>query len=180
MKLLPFGIPILLVALLGCVDQERTVFVTATSVGIGADTASGTADVGYNRQEVVIGPAYPLSAGVPPIYAHLESNLALFSPHVRQLYATGHAAELGKPPRNPHRARNAGHLTRPHLEIVGGSGWRYGARLPVHRQQLVDVLCQAGWQARQDIGQIRPRLDAVETAGAYQAVEHGSAFTRRD
>ena len=82
------------VLLVGCASPNTTVFVTATAIGIGADSTTGTADVGYNRHEVVIGPAYPASGGVPPVYAHLESDLAFFKPHIRQLYATGQAAEL--------------------------------------------------------------------------------------
>ena len=82
-------------ALLGaCASPDRVVFVTATEIGIGADATIGNVNVGYDRNELVVGPDYPETGGVPPVYAKLESDLKVFNPTVKQLYATGDAALL--------------------------------------------------------------------------------------
>lgn len=80
--------------LAGCASPDRVVFVTMSEVGIGYDATAGTANIGFDRNEAVIGPDYPETGGIPPVYARLRSSGDLFSPGVDQLYATGKAARL--------------------------------------------------------------------------------------
>ncbi|MCP5151484.1 MAG: hypothetical protein H6983_04080 [Ectothiorhodospiraceae bacterium] len=84
--------PALLLA--GCASPDRVVFVTDTELGVGYDATVGNVNLGYDRNELVIGPAYPETGGVPPVFARLQSNASITNPRVKQLYATGDAARL--------------------------------------------------------------------------------------
>ena len=83
-----------LLGVTACAQSDRVVFVTATEVAVSGDLTYGSANIGYDRTELVIAPAYPDTGAIPPVYAKVDSNLELFSPSVRQLYATGEAARL--------------------------------------------------------------------------------------
>jgi len=83
----------LCLTLMGCAGADSVLFVTTTTIGIDADTRPPHATIGYDRYEGYIGPAYSTGA-VPPIFAKIESNLKIFNPEIRQLYATGDAARL--------------------------------------------------------------------------------------
>ena len=74
-------------------DPNRVSFLTATQIGIDADSKSQSAQIGYERYEGYVGPGYE-NGGVPPVIARLESNLSIFDPKVSQMYATGDAARL--------------------------------------------------------------------------------------
>jgi len=76
----------------GCV-KDSVLFVTTTTIGIDADTRPPNATIGYDRYEGYIGPTYSTGA-IPPVFAKIESDLAIFNPEIRQLYATGEAARL--------------------------------------------------------------------------------------
>lgn len=90
----PLALILLAGLLLGaCSHKNAVTFVTTTSIGIDADAKTASANIGVGRQEVVIGPAYE-NGGIPPVYADLNSDLKLFAPEIRQLYATGDAARL--------------------------------------------------------------------------------------
>lgn len=78
--------------LLGCASEERLVFVTSTSIDVGYDATSGSANIGYNRDEAVIGPHYTKSGRVPPVYARLASTGGFFNVKVSQIYGVGKAA----------------------------------------------------------------------------------------
>jgi len=78
----------------GCASPDRVVFVTSTEIGIGADAKVGNANIGYDRNELVLEPSYPETGATAPVYGSLDSNLEIFHPRVKQLYATGKAAEL--------------------------------------------------------------------------------------
>jgi hypothetical protein len=83
------------VALLsGCASPDRVVFVTTTELGVGLDGTTGVANIGYDRNEAVVGPDYPEEGALPPVYARLRSSGNLFQPGVSQIYATGDAAVL--------------------------------------------------------------------------------------
>ncbi|WP_295583693.1 hypothetical protein [uncultured Lamprocystis sp.] len=97
---------IMMQGLMGCASEERLVFVTSTSLDIGYDATSGAANIGYNREEAVIGPHYTESGRVPPVYARLASNGGFFKAKVSQIYGTGKAAVIA--------TRSAG------LDCVGG------------------------------------------------------------
>jgi hypothetical protein len=90
----------------GCASTNKVVFVTSTEIGMGADAKVGNVNIGYDRNEMVVGPVYPETGDTPPVYARLESNLKVFSPEVKQLYATGHAAEIAT---NKHASENSSH-----------------------------------------------------------------------
>ena len=83
------------VALLGgCASTNSALFVTSTEVGIGADAKPAHVNIGYDRTEGFIGPAYPETGGVPPVVGRIQSNLQVFTPKIKQVYATGEAAKL--------------------------------------------------------------------------------------
>ena len=89
-----------LLAVSACSDYATVV--TGTSIGITANANTEQAQIGYARAELFQGPAYPDVGDVPPVVGFIGSDLALISPHVRQLYATGDAASLvtmNDPPR---------------------------------------------------------------------------------
>jgi hypothetical protein len=77
----------------GCAGKDSAVFVTTTNIGIDADARPPHATIGYDRYEGYIGPAYANGA-IPPVYSKIESNLEIFNPEVRQMYATGDAARI--------------------------------------------------------------------------------------
>jgi hypothetical protein len=77
----------------GCAEVDSVLFVTTTTIGIDADSRPPHATIGYDRYEGYIGPTYSTGA-VPPVYAKIDSNLQIFNPEIRQLYATGDAARL--------------------------------------------------------------------------------------
>jgi hypothetical protein len=85
------GIAVLL-SLPACSDYAT--FVTGTSIGITANANTEQVQIGYARAELFQGPAYPDVGDVPAAVGFLGSDLAPFSPHVRQLYATGDAARI--------------------------------------------------------------------------------------
>jgi hypothetical protein len=80
-------------ALASCADPDSVLFVTTTAVGIDADTKPANLSIGYDRYEGYIGPVYGTGA-IAPVVARLESNLSIFSPEIRQIYATGDAARI--------------------------------------------------------------------------------------
>jgi hypothetical protein len=82
----------LCLALMGCA-KDSVLFVTTTTIGIDADSKPPHATIGYDRYEGYIGPTYSTGA-VPPVFAKIDSNLKIFNPEIRQLYATGDAARL--------------------------------------------------------------------------------------
>lgn len=83
----------LCLSLTACADKQSVLFVTATTIGIDADTTPPHATIGYDRYEGYIGPSYSTGA-LPPVVAKIESDLKIFNPEIRQLYATGDAAKL--------------------------------------------------------------------------------------
>jgi hypothetical protein len=77
----------------GCTSgKENVLFVTSTQIDIGYDTAVGNLNIGYDRNELMIGPSYVETGGLPPVAATIKSNLSIFKPKVSQVYATGNAA----------------------------------------------------------------------------------------
>lgn len=79
--------------LVGCASPDNVIFVTTANVGIDADTTPPNITIGYGRYEGYYGPIYD-SGALPPVVARLESNLSVFSPELRQTYATGNAAQI--------------------------------------------------------------------------------------
>ena len=119
----------LCLALTGCGDKQSVLFVTATTIGIDADTTPPHATIGYDRYEGYIGPSYDTGA-LPPVVAKIESDLKIFNPEIRQLYATGDAAELvtksivpGEPTPDGKMYTGSGRLT------LFGTGTNIGLRV---------------------------------------------------
>src|SRR5438309_1649434 len=85
-------------ALAGCVllaaCTDYATFVTATNIGISADTATQELSIGYTRAELFAGPGYPEEGEAPQVAGYLGTNLSPFAPKIQQLYATGVAAGL--------------------------------------------------------------------------------------
>src|SRR5437868_13530100 len=75
-----------------CTDYAT--FVTATDIGISADVKTQDVNIGYGRTELFTGPGYPEQGEAPRAVGYINSDLHVFQPHIRQLYATGDAAEL--------------------------------------------------------------------------------------
>jgi hypothetical protein len=88
-----------LLGLVGCTDYAT--FVTATNIGINADVKTQDVSIGYGRTELFTGPGYPEQGEAPRAVGYINSDLHVFQPHIRQLYATGDAAELVTMPRLP-------------------------------------------------------------------------------
>jgi hypothetical protein len=83
----------ILLALGACANgEENVLFVTATQIDIGYDSSLGNANIGYDRNEFVVGPQYVETGGTPPIVSDMKSDLSVFNPKINQLYATGNAA----------------------------------------------------------------------------------------
>ena len=87
------------ILLAGCTDYAT--FVTATNIGINADVKTQDLSIGYGRTELFTGPGYPEQGEAPRAVGYINSDLHVFQPHIRQLYATGDAAELVTTPRLP-------------------------------------------------------------------------------
>jgi hypothetical protein len=84
--------------LAGCADVSRNVvFVTKASVGIDVDTTAQTASVAYDRTEGYFAPRYANQEPVA-VYASVATNGAMFDRKIRQVYATGRAAEIVSTP----------------------------------------------------------------------------------
>lgn len=87
---------LVLLTLLGaCADVRSVLFVTDTKIAIDGDTKPPNASIGYARDETFIGPNFETETGaIPPVVGRLESNLRIWRPEIRQVYATGRAAAL--------------------------------------------------------------------------------------
>ena len=92
-------------ALLTCVllaaCSDYATFVTATDIGISADVNTQNVSIGYSRAELFTGPGYPEQGEAPRAVGFINSDLHVFQPHIKQLYATGDAAELVTFPTKP-------------------------------------------------------------------------------
>ncbi len=77
----------------GCASNDRVVFVTSTNLGLNVDATTNSASIAYDRIEGYFAPTYE-SGGLPPVVGSIEMGGDIFTPEVRQVYATGHAAEL--------------------------------------------------------------------------------------
>ncbi len=79
--------------LAGCAGNERVVFVTSTNLGLNVDATTNSASIAYDRIEGYFAPTYENGA-LPPVVGSIEIGGDIFTPEIRQVYATGHAAEL--------------------------------------------------------------------------------------
>jgi hypothetical protein len=120
----------------GCAPvQDHVLFVTNTSLGFDADSATGSVDLGFNRQEGVAGPGYD-GGELPPIYAYIDSDGGLFDRNVDQQYATGDAARLI----SGGTAKDKNTLKRKNKEVFFvGTRTSYGLHIGVSETGLASV-----------------------------------------
>lgn len=79
----------------GCSStNNHAVFVTKTSLSV-IDIDSTPPDVtfAYSRDEGFYGPNYS-NGSVPPVVGYISTDGAIFNPEIRQIYATGEAANI--------------------------------------------------------------------------------------
>jgi hypothetical protein len=82
-------------ALSACAQsQDRITFVTTSQIGIATDSDTGTASVGYDRQELIIAPVDSQTGQIDPLYANIQQGGDLLNPAIKQTFATGDAAEI--------------------------------------------------------------------------------------
>lgn len=86
-----------LVCILGlsaCTTTDEVVFVTKSSLSIvDIDSTPSEVSLGYQQVEGYFAPAYENGA-IPPVVASIQTDGSLFSPQIRQIYATGDAANI--------------------------------------------------------------------------------------
>lgn len=87
---LTVGVTLLLA---GCANDRHVLFVTKTSIGIDFDSKPAAASLAYDRVEGYIAPRYS-NGEIPPVVASVKSDGTIFNPKIRQIYATGDAAEI--------------------------------------------------------------------------------------
>jgi hypothetical protein len=125
LRLIPL-VPICLLAT--CTDYAT--FVTATNIGISADTTTRDLSIGYTRAELFTGPGYPEQGEAPQAAGYIGSNLSAFTPKIQQLYATGDAAGLATqdtdPPEGPELPKP---FTGPRRPLVFGTGTNVGLKI---------------------------------------------------
>lgn len=116
------------VLLSACTDYAT--FVTSTDIGINLDAKTEQLNIGYARAELFHGPGYPDKGAAPSAFGYISSDLSVFSPNVKQLYATGEAAELvtqhDAPPTTAEKADTLAGYRRP---LFFGTGTSFGLRV---------------------------------------------------
>jgi hypothetical protein len=94
------------VVLAACSSVDEAVFVTKTSLSV-VDIDSTPPDINfaYGRDEIFFGPNYS-NGSSPPAVGSIRSNGAIFSPEIKQVYATGDAAVLVVDPAGVYAPKN--------------------------------------------------------------------------
>lgn len=115
--------------LAGCDTPDRAIFVTSTAIGVNADTTTRVVNLGYDRTEGFIGPDYVNDGAAPSAVGYLQSNLEVFAPKIKQLYATGRAAELVTMDKLPTEQEQTDALTGPRRILLFGTSSNVGFKL---------------------------------------------------
>lgn len=115
--------------LAGCDTPDRAIFVTSTAIGINADTTTRVVNLGYDRTEGFIGPDYVAEGAAPSAVGYLQSNLEVFAPKIKQLYATGRAAELVTMDKLPTDQEQSDTLTGTRRLMLFGTSSNVGFKL---------------------------------------------------
>lgn len=119
---------IALAAVPACTDYAT--FVTSTDIGINLDAATEQLNIGYARAELFHGPAYPTEGAAPSAVGYINSDLSPFAPNIKQLYATGAAAELVTQYPEPEKTKETGDtLTGQRRPFFFGTGTSFGLRV---------------------------------------------------
>ena len=74
--------------------QDRITFVTTSQIGISTDSDTGTASIGYDREELIIAPVNQSTGAIDPLYANIQQGGTLTDPTIKQTFATGEAARI--------------------------------------------------------------------------------------
>lgn len=78
----------------GCSTVDKAVFVTKTSISVlDVDSTPSEVSFAYDRTEGFIGPNYQ-NGSVPSVVGSFRSSGEIFNPKIKQVYATGEAANL--------------------------------------------------------------------------------------
>lgn len=82
----------IVVLIAGCTHTDKAIFVTSTSLSLlEGDSKPPGASIAYKRIEGYLGPNNA-DGTAPPVIASIQSDGKIFNPKIRQLYATGAAA----------------------------------------------------------------------------------------
>lgn len=129
-----------LAALSACANPDSVLFVTATSIGINVDSKPPTASIAYDRVEGYFGPRYE-NGGLPPVVASIETGGNVFNPKIRQIYATGDAAEraVSDSP-GPVEQRELGGDPKQKRLAFFGTGTTIGLKVGIGPQGVPDSL----------------------------------------
>lgn len=104
MKLIPGIICMAVTGMLsGCIGTDSAVFVTKSSIGIDVETKPPQVSLAYDRTEGFFGPRYE-DGSIPPVIASIRTDGGIFDPRVKQVYATGAAANILADPAQPVRS----------------------------------------------------------------------------
>lgn len=164
----------ILLALGACADAEENVlFVTATQIDIGYDAALGNANIGYDRNEFVVGPQYVETGGTPPIISDMKSDLSFFKPKINQLYATGNAALIATGGTPEPEIGEANNLKGERRAMFFGTNTSFGLNLKF--QSEIPTAISLGYK-RKELSVIPLNKSAGRKPG--QVDKYGSTFAR--
>ena len=162
----------------GCVSTDRVMFVTKTSLGIDFDAKPPSASIAYDRIEGYTAPRYA-NGEIPPVVASIKSDGGIFTPRIRQIYATGDAAEIvisGEPaPGRPKRLQGAKELmffgtsTTTGLKVSFTTGLPDSVNFGYKRKEFsyIPLATEGTGNAARDIyPSILASIDTQATAGA--------------
>ena len=164
----------ILLALGACANgEENVLFVTATQIDIGYDAALGNANIGYDRNEFVVGPQYVQTGGTPPIVSDMKSDLSFFNPKINQLYATGNAALVATGGSPESKIGNANDLKGERRAMFFGTSTSFGLNLKF--QSEIPTAISLGYK-RKELSVIP--LNKSADRKADQVDKYGSTFAR--
>jgi hypothetical protein len=124
------------VALAAC-DKDTAIFATSTSLGINFDSKPPTVAVAFERTEVFIGPRSQ-NGSAPPAVASIETGGNVFSPHIRQTYATGGAAEIATSSETPKTPETNDVMEGDRKPMIFGTGTTIGFQVGFSPQGAPD------------------------------------------
>lgn len=139
------GALVALLLLPACSTTDKAIFVTKTSLTVlDADTSPPDISIAYDRTEGFYGPAYDNGAAAP-VTAIIQSDGDLIAPKVRQLYATGNAAEIvaGRSP------TDRPELTGKRRPMFFGTQTNIGLKLSFASEQPVPTSLSFGYKRKE-------------------------------
>ena len=136
---------LVLLLLPACSTTDKAIFVTKTSLTIlDVDTTPPDISIAYDRTEGFFGPAYENGAAAP-VTAIIQSNGNLLAPKIRQLYATGNAAEIVSGREPSERAE----LTGKKRPMFFGTTTNIGLKLSFAAEQPIPTSVNFGYKRKE-------------------------------